>query len=290
MNWQVSWWFGLIVRIAVTAFSAWLLIRLLREKITVARVNTAVAWVLALGVFWLANIEGATRLVFLGFEIDRRVENAQTILNRLKEVENSAENTKYNLITVQEKASQTATELKHLIEQENKKYEIQRLQNMALDGDVGAYETLKNYPSDDQELAERAKAAVLAIKGFYIGKTKIKGLKLHRTKENGSRVQEDELETSWLLQDLQRNPHWRIRARAAQLLAERKESGVPEALLRSMENDINLWVRKEALDSFEKVTEFKASDVFQFETGSPRRWYEMNKEKVQSQLKKQDNN
>ena len=142
MNWQVTWWFGLIVRIAVTAFSAWLLIRLLREKVTVARVNTAVAWVLALGVLWLANIEGATRLVFLGFEIDRRVENAQTILNRLKEVENSAENTKYSLITIQEKASQTATELQDLIEQENKKFEIQKLQNMALDGDVGAYETL----------------------------------------------------------------------------------------------------------------------------------------------------
>lgn len=290
MNWQVTWWFGLIVRIAVTAFSAWLLIRLLREKVTVARVNTAVAWVLALGVLWLANIEGATRLVFLGFEIDRRVENAQTILNRLKEVENSAENTKYSLITIQEKASQTATELQDLIEQENKKFEIQKLQNMALDGDVGAYETLKSYPSDDPELAERAKSAVLAIKGFYIGKTKIKGLKLHRTKEDGSRVQEDAFETSWLLQDLERNPHWKIRARAAQLLAKRKEPGVPEALLNAMENDVNLWVRKEALDSFENVTDFKASDIFHFETGTPRKWYEMNMEKVQSQLKKQDNN
>lgn len=285
MNWEISWWFGLIVRIAVTAFSAWMLIRLLREKITVARVNTAVAWVVALGVLWLANIEGATRLVFLGFEIDRRVENAQMILERLKEVENSAESTKNNLKTIQEEASKTTTELKDIIDQENKKFEIQKFQNMALDGDVGAYEALKSYPSDDQELAERAKAAVLAIKGFYIGKTKIKGLKLHRTKENGSQIQEDDFETSWLIQVLEQNPHWKIRARAAQLLAKRKEPGVPEALLRSMENDINLWVRKEALDSFEKVTEFKASDVFQFETDSPRRWYKMNKDKIQNRLK-----
>lgn len=289
MNWQVSWWFGLIIRTAVTAFSAWLLIRLLREKVTVARVNTAIAWVLALGFLWLANIEGATRLVFLGFEIDSRVENAQAILNRLKEVENSATNTKNSLITIQEKASQTATELQNLIEQENKKFEIQKLQNRALDGDVDAYETLKSYPSDDSELVERAKSAVLAIKGFYIGKTKIKTLKLHRTKEDGSRVEEDDFDTSWLLQDLERHPHWKIRARAAKLLAKRKEPGVPEALLNAMETDTNLWVRKEALDSFESVTEFKASDVFQFETGSPRRWYEMNREKVQSQLKKPDN-
>lgn len=285
MNWEVSWWFGLIVRIAVTAFSAWMLIRLLREKITVARVNTAVAWVLALGFLWLANIEGATRLVFLGFEIDRRVENAQMILTRLKEVENSAKSTKNSLKTIQEEASKTTTELKDFIEEENKKFKIQKFQNMALDGDVGAYEALKSYPPDDQELAERAKAAVSAIKGFYIGKTKIKGLKLRRTKENGSRVQEDDLETSWLLQELEQHPKWKIRALVAQLLAKHKEPGVPEALLRSMENDINLWVRKEALDSFEKVTEFKASDVFQFETGSPRKWYEMNKEKAQSQFK-----
>ena len=176
MNWEISWWFGLIIRIAVTAFSAWMLIRLLREKITVARVNTSIAWVLALGILWLANIEGATRLVFLGFEIDRRVENAQVILNRLEGVEKSAESTKNSLKNIQEEASKTTTELKNMINQENKKFEIQKFQNMAIDGDVSAYESLKSYRTNDQELAERAKAAVLAIKGFYIGKTKISSI------------------------------------------------------------------------------------------------------------------
>lgn len=47
-----------------------------------------------------------------------------------------------------------------------------------------------------------------------------------------------------------------------------------------MESDPNLWVRKEALASFESITGFEANDVFQFETGAPRKWYIKNKEEI----------
>ena len=55
-----------------------------------------------------------------------------------------------------------------------------------------------------------------------------------------------------------------------------------------MENDPNLWVRKEALKSFESVTEFIARDVFQFETGIPRKWYLENKEEVSNIINGKD--
>lgn len=112
MTWEFGEWFGLTIRIIVTSISVWLLIRLLREKVTVARANTTIAWIIALGILWIANIEGATRLVFLGFEIENRIENAQAILDRLNKVEDNATNTEKRLLIIQEKASKLAIELK----------------------------------------------------------------------------------------------------------------------------------------------------------------------------------
>jgi hypothetical protein len=288
LNWEITW-FGILVRLIVTVVAVWLFIRLLREKFTTARVNAAVLVLIALGVLWLADIEGATRLVFLGIEIDKSVERAEDILSRLSNVEKVAQNTKNNLQNIQKEASKTASELSILIDNENQKFEIRKLQDRALDGDFKAYESLKNYQSDDLELIERAKSAIINIKGFYIGKTKIKGIKLHRTNENGTLIEEDEFETSWLIEDLMQNQKWEIRTRAAKLLARRKELGVPEALLNAMESDPNLWVRKEALDSFENITEYEARDVFYFETGLPRSWYQLNKDKIQKKLSNPEN-
>ena len=288
MNWEITW-FGILIRLIVTVVALWLFIRLLREKFTTARVNAAVLVLIALGVLWLADIEGATRLVFLGIEVDKRVEKAEEILGRLSNVEKVAQNTKNNLQNIQKEASKTASELSILIDKETKIFEIQKLQNKALDGDFNAYESLKNYQSDDLELIERAKSTIINIKGFYIGKTKIKGIILHRTNENGTRIEENEFETSWLIEDLVQSQNWKIRAKAAKVLANRKEVNVPEALLNAMESDPNLWVRKEALDSFERVTEYEASDVFQFETGAPRSWYQLNKDKIKKKLDNSEN-
>ena len=177
MNWEITW-FGILIRLIVTVVAVWLFIRLLREKFTTARVNAAVLVLIALGVLWLADIEGATRLVFLGIEIDKRVEKAEDILDRLSNVEKIAQNTKNNLQNIRKEASKTASELSILIDKETKIFEIQKLQNKALDGDLNAYESLKNYQSDDLELIERAKSSIINIKGFYIGKTKIKGIRL----------------------------------------------------------------------------------------------------------------
>jgi len=287
LNWEITW-FGILVRLIVTVIAMWLFIILLRQKFTTVRVNAAVLVLIALGVLWLADIEGATRLVFLGIEIDMRIEKAEKIIKRLEDVEKTAQSTIDDLKIIQKESSATFLKLDTLISKENKIFEIQSLQDKALEGDFSSYELLKEYNSEDLDLNERAKSAILSIKRFYIGITKIRGVELFRKDEEGNQVKGENFETSWLIDDLIQNKDWRVRTRAAELLKSHKEVGVPEALLDSMENDPNLWVRKEALKSFESVTEFIARDVFQFETGIPRKWYLENKEEVSNIINGKD--
>jgi len=278
---------GIIVRLIVTIATIFVLTKYclhLSNKDNIKKITGVIILIFALGVFWLADIEGATRLVFLGFEIDKRVEKAEDIIDRLKCVEEIAQDTKNNLQKTQIEAVETTNKLSTLIDKEDKLFEIQKLKNRSTDGDYDAYNSLRNYQSEDSDLLERARAAVLEVKLSYIGTTRIKGIEIHRTKEDGSRIEEDNFETHWLIEDLINNRNWIVRTKAANLLAKHKEINVPEVLLEAMENDPNLWVRKEALDSFETVTGFIASDVFQFETGEPREWYLKNKDEVIKKL------
>lgn len=110
-TWEFTW-FGVLVRIVVTAVAAFLFSRLLREGYTTARVNSVYAGLVALGVMWLFDIEGATRIGFLGIEIDKRVESAQETLRRLGEIETAAKITTGNLERVHQKARKTTTQLR----------------------------------------------------------------------------------------------------------------------------------------------------------------------------------
>lgn len=279
--------FGIIVRLIVTIATIFVLAKYclhLSGKDNIKKISGIIVLIFALGVFWLADIEGATRLVFLGFEIDKRVEKAEEIIDRLNCVEKIAQDTKNNLQKIQIEAVETTNKLSTLIDKEDKLFEIHKLKNRSTDGDYDAYNSLRNYQSEDSDLLDRARAAVLEVKLSYIGTTRIKGIEIHRTKEDGTLIEGDDFETIWLLEDLVNSQNWKIRTKAAILLAKRKEISVPEALLESMENDPNLWVRKEALDSFEIVTGFIARDVFQFETGQPREWYLKNKDEVTKKL------
>lgn len=279
--------FGIIVRSIVTIASVFVLIKYYlhsSNKDSIKKITGIIVLIFALGVFWLADIEGATRLVFLGFEIDKRVEKAEDIIDRLDCVEKIAQDTKNNLQKIQLEAVETTNKLSALMDKEDKLFEIQKYKNRAIEGYYDAYNSLRNYQSEDYDLLERARAAVLEVKLSYIGTTRIKGIEIHRTKEDGTRIEEDDFETIWLIEDLLNHQNWRIRIKAANLLVKRKEIDVPEVLLEAMENDPNLWVRKEALDSFERVTGFIARDVFQFETGEPREWYLKNKDEVIKKL------
>lgn len=288
MNFSI---FEIIIKIFSTFIIFYFSYKFIKKKInnfTSKDLFSITTIVLIISIFWLVNIGDATRLTFLGIEIDKRIEKAEKIIKRLEDVEKTAQNTNDDLRIIQKESSATILKLDALISKENKIFEIQRLQDKALEGDFSSYELLKEYNSEDLNLNERARSAILSIKRFYIGITKIRGFELFRKDEEGNLVKVENYETSLLIDDLLQNKDWRARAKAAELLRDRKEVGVPEALLDSMENDPNLWVRKEALISFESVTEFIAGDVFQFETGIPRKWYLENIEEVSNIINGKD--
>jgi hypothetical protein len=288
MNFSI---FEIIIKIFSTFIIFYFSYKFIKKKInnlTSKDLFSITSIVLIVSIFWLVNIGDATRVTFIGIEIDKSIEKAEKVIKRLEDVEKTAQSTKDDLKKIQKESSETVLKLDTLISKENKIFEIQKLQDQALEGDFNSYELLNEYNSEDLDLNERARSAIIAIKGFYIGKTKIKGFEISYKDEEGKPVKEENFETSWLIDDLIQNEDWKVRTKIAELLKSHKEIGVPEALLDSMENDPNLWVRKEALNSFESVTGFKANDVFQFETGFPRKWYLENKEEVSNIINGKD--
>lgn len=286
--WEIPIWASISIRILVTAVSILLFGRLLAKDFSTSRVNSAFAALVAIGALWLADFEGAGRVAFLGLEIDRRVEAANAILSRLSDLEAVASETVSSLALVQEAASNTEARLQKANVREQALFEIDKLKNRAVKGDRQAYLVLTKFSDDDPELHERAVAAESEAKRSYIGVTRTKGVKLSRTRPNGERVEGDDFPTAWLIEDLEKNSNWQVRTRAATLLRDRRHIGVPEALLAAMENDANLWVAKEALESFERITGFEQIDVFQFFITDLREWYDENREEVASRLSKPD--
>ena len=175
MNWEVTWWMGLLVRAVVTIAVLAILFRLLRDKFTTARVSLTIGALVALGALWLANIEGASRLVFLGLEIDRRVESAQAILKRLEAVDKKASETTNQLIAIQTEASQTKEELNNLISREQRRFEIQRLEHAAINGDRKAYESLRDYQSEDSEFSDQPQLLTSRSSASTSGQRKSRG-------------------------------------------------------------------------------------------------------------------
>jgi hypothetical protein len=75
-----------------------------------------------------------------------------------------------------------------------------------------------------------------------------------------------------------------LRAKAAKLLANRREAPTPPALLNCMGTDPNLWVRRAALVSFQGLTGFQPVDVFAFQPASE--WWAKNKDAYLKSLPK----
>jgi len=142
--------------------------------------------------------------------------------------------------------------------------EIQRWEDRALDGDPEALRLLDSYSNDDSDLKSRATAAVLSVRGFYLMKTRVPE-KLWIENPDGSRREEQDFSTAELIHGLLNDPRREIRARAAHLLGQKREQGVPEALVRAMSTDPWLWARHEALSSFESITQWRAPAALAFE-------------------------
>jgi hypothetical protein len=111
----------------------------------------------------------------------------------------------------------------------------------------------------------------LESKGMYISANRTKGVSIYVTNADGVAKDFDEkistinLINAFLMKTSQ---DWQGRAKAAQLLANRREVVTPPALLNCMGTDPNLSVRRAALLSFEQLTGFQEADVFAFKDAS----------------------
>jgi len=155
-------------------------------------------------------------------------------------------------------------------------------------GNRQAYEGLMRIANDsfqDENIRFAAKAEWFQVKRFYIGLTRVKGRNLAKRQSDGTKidVKDEDLTTQELVRSLLASNEWTVRVLAASALKNRKEKGVPEALLHAARNDQKLDVVKEAIDSFEAVTGYTSSDVFGYE--SAELWWEQNRQDVESQLK-----
>jgi hypothetical protein len=130
---------------------------------------------------------------------------------------------------------------------------------------------------ENEDIKSAAQSQIERIKEYWITVSKTKGAKL----EHGG-VKPSDLKTNVLINDLLQGGEWAVRALAAQHLGERKEKGVPEALLQSIDKDKHLQVVGDALRAFDKVTGYDCPDVFG--RGIAQEWWNENSKKVNATL------
>lgn len=152
-------------------------------------------------------------------------------------------------------------------------------------GEADPFEELENiyYNSKDTNIKMVALSEIFRVKNNFATMTRIKGLEVKYTNpKTGKEFNEKEIPTEALIQGLIHEQHWQSRARIAELMRERKEKQVPEALLGAIKNDKYLEVRKKAMDSFESVTGFTSRDVFEYKPA--KEWWSKKKESVEKDL------
>lgn len=146
------------------------------------------------------------------------------------------------------------------------------------------YEELLEILNDprDASLQLAAKSEVTRVNHAFMNSARIAGVTLSVQGTGDTNIEESDFTTRDLIDFLIDDPDWRFRARSAQLLAEKKEIGVPEALLDAMKDDENLEVFKHAVRAFEAVTGCIGPDTFEYEYCSE--WWETNSETVNEKL------
>ena len=147
-----------------------------------------------------------------------------------------------------------------------------------------AYEELLELLNDprDASLQLAAKSEIIRVNHALMNSARIEGVTLSGQGSGDTTIEESDFTTQDLIDVLIDDPDWRFRARSAQLLADKKELGVPEALLDAMENDENMEVFKHAVRAFKTVTGCIAPDTFEYEYCSE--WWAANSETVNEKL------
>ena len=96
---------------------------------------------------------------------------------------------------------------------------------------------------------------------------------------------ETDLKTNELIEVLLTDKNSNNRLLAAWELANRRQKGVPDALLVCIENDQNLEVVRNAMEAFEATTGFLAPDIFKY--APAKNWWDEHKEEVNAKLTEQ---
>lgn len=139
-----------------------------------------------------------------------------------------------------------------------------------------AYEKLLEFVNDstDPSLQLAAKSEITRINSALLSSTRTAGATLSMESAGDTENEASDIATPELIEALINDESWKSRARSAQLLAERKEPGVPEALIASMRDEENLEVLKDAIRAFEAVTGYRAPEILGYEYCSE--WWEAN--------------
>jgi hypothetical protein len=146
-------------------------------------------------------------------------------------------------------------------------------------GDRKAFEELQEASRNPvkADLAEVAQAELMRVKAFYATTTRIKDQSVIYATTEGITIVDDKIPTATLLADLGHNTDWRVRAKFALLLANRREPGVAEALLAASSTDKNLHVVKACLETFALLTGYTGRDVFDY--AAARDWWQSHKQR-----------
>jgi hypothetical protein len=157
-------------------------------------------------------------------------------------------------------------ELDRAIEHQQKRNRIVFLGDVAItQGARPAYDIIvKTSQSREESLEIRmaANAQVYRVKDSFLSGSRIESVMLDQT-VGGTQKEESQFSPCEFMEVLAaKDQDWKLRAKAAQLLSGHRKKGVPEALLRSIEEDPHLEVVKNATMAWLRVTGFKSPDIF----------------------------
>ena len=224
-------------------------------------------------------------------DANAKVEQVSSKVNGIGEKVQKADKSINTFTKRQKELSEDVNEIKTELTAELKKLkernEIVALADNAIsNGDTASYEELYrrlNKLNEDNELYDVTVSSILRIKNFYMMATRVIGGKISYKKSGGTIIKLDNLTTERLIKGLLKNHDWRVRNKIALLLRKRKEKGVPDALIKGME-DRNLDVRRACIVSFNSLTGYKNPDVLEY--NKLIEWWSEHKEEWESKLPK----
>lgn len=203
------------------------------------------------------------------------------------EVSQQSTQEKTALQTLHDEYTKDLTNLKALVIYQEKVKDIQLMTDEAISGESDSFDKLANYPSTDKGLRDAADAGVIQTKLAYVFGDRVRGISIWMNNPDGSHGLTNEAIPAFALINTflrDHNQTWAFRVKAAQLLSARREAEVPPALLESMRDDPNLWVRRASLVSFQQLTGFQSNDAFGFTEAVE--WWDKNKATYLSSIPK----